>query len=1360
MKVNANSKEVVDDKRAGDLTSTTINKDCLFDSKLAAKKAVEIVGVGLGNLVWRIHKGNFKIEGCSDTEIKKYKKTKYFVLGGSIGTNGYTKVLLPILAQNQIKKLSAGMGSGNVPEILSTELNSAIAGALGTCHAFSKETRKKIAEESKNIYKENKVPLLAMVDIGGTKISFVLACLSQDGQLNNKILQSYYFPTRKCDTPEDFYKQLILYIRPILDNFKDGVYQILPYFAIGQPGRITNPKGVIDDGGNDLGTSDGVFIGCNPSIICQSILQGMGHDMDVYVCNDGIAQFNGSLMEIKINNPSLWEKMCLHEKTDVMYLGIGTGLGSGHGVIDKDGTYKIGNFREAYKTKATEEWEKIEYGLNSLNGLNGLNSILKYKDLLHLPPETGYQYGDLISGKFFRRYMHLVEYNLVKNKKNPIFIPYTGLVDIPEESIIPFLKDVENINSPLNATVINKILEKEIISSKAEQAIDSNKTEIINNLKNILETYSKEIGGTLIENIKKSQYTEVVSKVVKTKKMGGTVFFVGIGKSHSIADNISERYRNLGIDSICLELTGANSENLTNLKEGDLIFMLSNSGKSWELLNLIDYIKRKGCCSVAITGDLNSRLALGCDYVISSKVKDVTTEIIRLPEAPTTTTTAALAAGTAIGVVVCHYFDYSKDQFYLDHPNLIYDHRIKFEGTTVDSNFSVNVKIEDVFKRLARNISKLNKTSFHEQVIPLLKKILISYYNKRTVFITGSGSSLRVAEKVSATLTSIGIDATAVNPAQLPHGDFAHIVEGDLLIMISFSGETSHLKYICDLAKNKGIDVALITGNENSTLAKEVSPFYIIADSEMDDEKLVPIPDQKLFSSFLNLAAGDAISVLLAWLIKTTHLQFATLGHRGGAIARIDNSYQKYLQVDDGGDIDFSSLKIPVGKQVSTSGDLGGGSNLTDVNKHFLNLLIKNIKNVHGDELGSEYTNERLVKIINSEISSYTNRIQKKKQDVMIFGMGAIGLAYIGHILSDAKRSMVFVESDKDKLSFFENKKEVKLFSGKGSKVTVPIKTVISSFDIEKIASLSLNIDCVFIAIRLSNIIQLIDTILFIVLRRYAYDIQEPINFVFDENFQVYDKTLESLQYDIYRKIDNPDIKSYFDEFVGLVPSINEAVIPEIKIDVAPVKIEEYVPPLYVDETKWKKKKNSHFPEISSKIKFEKNFVAIHMRKLWVHNMAHSLTGYLGYARGYKTISESISDKNIEQRVRRAMKSIGDVLYRRWDYGETEHLDVESYIDWCIKKYKNKFMGDTVDRICRDPERKLRENDRLIGPLNYIWQYDKSVAMDILIGVVAATKYNSKKYRQIIGVVVKMLKINPKEVSIAMEEYEEFVRGK
>ena len=216
--------------------------------------------------------------------------------------------------------------------------------------------------------------------------------------------------------------------------------------------------------------------------------------------------------------------------------------------------------------------------------------------------------------------------------------------------------------------------------------------------------------------------------------------------------------------------------------------------------------------------------------------------------------------------------------------------------------------------------------------------------------------------------------------------------------------------------------------------------------------------------------------------------------------------------------------------------------------------------------------------------------------------------------------------------------------------------------------------------------------------------------------------------------------------------------MPEVQIgEPGPIKIEKELPPLYVNETKWKKKKDGVLPELSQRIVFEKNFVAIHMRKLWMHNMAHSLIGYLGHARGYKTIHESVADKKIEQKVRSAMESIGDVLYRRWDYSGTEFPEAGSYIDWCLKKYKNKYIADRVERICRDPERKLRENDRLIGPSNYIWRYDKTIARDILMGVIAAIKYDPKKYKQLRNEVVKRTKIDHKELTRATEEYEKFL---
>jgi mannitol-1-phosphate 5-dehydrogenase len=208
---------------------------------------------------------------------------------------------------------------------------------------------------------------------------------------------------------------------------------------------------------------------------------------------------------------------------------------------------------------------------------------------------------------------------------------------------------------------------------------------------------------------------------------------------------------------------------------------------------------------------------------------------------------------------------------------------------------------------------------------------------------------------------------------------------------------------------------------------------------------------------------------------------------------------------------------------------------------------------------------------------------------------------------------------------------------------------------------------------------------------------------------------------------------------VGLVPAVNEAIVPEIKE--GRVKVEPCISPLYIDRSKWKKQKHEHFPEFNGSIQFADNFTAMHMRKLWMHNMAHAMTAFLGTVCGYKTIYDAIADKNIETKVRSAMASVGSVLYRRWDYSRSEHPDIGSYITWCVEKYKNSFLEDTVERVAKDPERKLRENDRLIGPLNYVYKYSGTVCEEILLGIAAAMRSAGDNYEEIKNTVLSKLQI-------------------
>ena len=103
-------------------------------------------------------------------------------------------------------------------------------------------------------------------------------------------------------------------------------------------------------------------------------------------------------------------------------------------------------------------------------------------------------------------------------------------------------------------------------------------------------------------------------------------------------------------------------------------------------------------------------------------------------------------------------------------------------------------------------------------------------------------------------------------------------------------------------------------------------------------------------------------------------------------------------------------------------------------------------------------------------------------------------------------------------------------------------------------------------------------------------------------------------------------------------------------------------------------------------------------RKLFIHNMGHSTTAYLGFALHPEcaTIAQVLEDTSIRDEVRRAMQQSRDVLLALHpSVFSKEELD--AHIEDLLTRFSNQALGDTVHRVGRDLERKLRYDDRLLG---------------------------------------------------------------
>lgn len=149
------------------------------------------------------------------------------------------------------------------------------------------------------------------------------------------------------------------------------------------------------------------------------------------------------------------------------------------------------------------------------------------------------------------------------------------------------------------------------------------------------------------------------------------------------------------------------------------------------------------------------------------------------------------------------------------------------------------------------------------------------------VVVSGIGKSGHIARKVASTLASTGTPAYFVHPAEASHGDLGMIQADDIFIGISHSGESEELLRIIPLVKRQGAKLIAITGNHDSTLARE-------ADIHLDAgvaQEACPLNLAPTASTTAALALGDALAVALLDARGFSADDFAR-SHPGGTLGR------------------------------------------------------------------------------------------------------------------------------------------------------------------------------------------------------------------------------------------------------------------------------------------------------------------------------------------------------------------------------------------------------------------------------------------------------------------------------------------
>jgi arabinose-5-phosphate isomerase len=195
-------------------------------------------------------------------------------------------------------------------------------------------------------------------------------------------------------------------------------------------------------------------------------------------------------------------------------------------------------------------------------------------------------------------------------------------------------------------------------------------------------------------------------------------------------------------------------------------------------------------------------------------------------------------------------------------------------------------------RETARKVLEIESEAIRE-LIPRLDasfdravEILIACAGR--VVVTGMGKSGLIAQKISATLASIGTPSLYLHPADAIHGDLGRIVKGDALVAISNSGDTEEILALVPWLKRLGVPLLALTGNPRSPLAQAAEVHIDVGvRSEACPLGLAPTA-----STTAALAMGDAISMALLERRGFTVDDFAVL-HPGGRLGK------KLMRVED-----------------------------------------------------------------------------------------------------------------------------------------------------------------------------------------------------------------------------------------------------------------------------------------------------------------------------------------------------------------------------------------------------------------------------------------------------------------------------
>lgn len=185
---------------------------------------------------------------------------------------------------------------------------------------------------------------------------------------------------------------------------------------------------------------------------------------------------------------------------------------------------------------------------------------------------------------------------------------------------------------------------------------------------------------------------------------------------------------------------------------------------------------------------------------------------------------------------------------------------------------------ENLIRILDNSLKSIDENVFEQ----LLSDSTETLKNEKKIIVSGLGKNVPVCEKFVGTMNSFGLNAAYMNTNSAVHGDLGLIHSGDLVIILTKSGETAESVYLNNLLKKRDCIVWLLTFAKESTLTREISKSLVIH-LEHEGDKWNIVPNN---STTLNLIVLQMLAVELSSTLDIKLEDFKE-NHPGGYIGEM-----------------------------------------------------------------------------------------------------------------------------------------------------------------------------------------------------------------------------------------------------------------------------------------------------------------------------------------------------------------------------------------------------------------------------------------------------------------------------------------